>query len=126
MSWSRKRSDGSDGAWQLQGGKQRTHNHHPCHNIYHGSVPRIHIPTRWRSPCPYDITVLGKSREQVSNTARVPRFILSQFAAVQAIAVSEPWLTVAQRLHNGQCCRFMRGGNTSDTTLYPAKTATTL
>lgn len=91
--------------------------------FYHGSVPRIHMPTRWRSPCSYDITLLGKSRGQASNTARVPRFIVSQFAAMQAFAVSEPWLTVAQRLHNGLCCRFMRSGNASDTTLYPGKTA---
>jgi hypothetical protein len=81
---------------------------------------------RWCIPYSYDITLLGKSRGQVSNTARVPRFIVSQFAVVQAIAVSEPWLTAAQRLHNGQCCRFMRSGNASDTTLCSAKAAQAL
>lgn len=41
--------------------------------------------------------------------------------AVQASAVSEPWLMVAQQLHNGLCCRFSNG---SDTTLCSSKTAT--
>ena len=83
----------------LEAEEQRTHNHVCRHNINHGSVPQFHVPP---SGAVLALVMLPCRASYVRKHRRRRVFhgsLCRNLPVVHASAVSEPWLTVAQRLH---------------------------